>query len=306
MSRYFAQGNTTDVGLLEHITKTSASSVCKGIRYSEVVLRPQSEKWTEIMKLGETVPGSLIKLIKVCECFQLAHKQRLDLLAQCQKPFEKLSILELLSYSSLYAFKGFVEPNISLDGEVICITAKFNALTKIVEWKITNSDPASLKLTDRMIAESLKLHLSPILFPSSDSSIIAEILLFQFSELIQAQVELNEFLSRSVVPFCFDDKESYFLNGNQLDRTVLDNVENQAWELNGRKLNLLEGYWLNHGLHDIHKIPYKSNIFNALYKFSIDKLVHLSQSLGFIMYLYICLHCVLLKMLWKTSFNFYG
>lgn len=253
LSRYFAQGNTTNFDLLVHITKTSPSSVCRGLRHSEVVLRPQSDKWAEIKKLGETVPGSLSKLIKVCECFQLAHKQRLDLLAQCQKPFEKLSIFELLSYSSLYAFKGFVEPSISLDGDVICITAKFNALTKIVEWKISNSDPASFKLTDRVIAESLKLHLSPILFPSSDSPLIAKTLLFQFSELIQAQVELNEFLSRSVVPFCFDDEESYFLNGNQLDRTVLDNVVNQAWELNGRKLNLLEGYWLNRGLNDFIK-----------------------------------------------------
>jgi hypothetical protein len=253
LSRYFVQENTTNCDLLEHITKTSPSSVCKGIRHSEVVLRPQSEKWTEIKKLGETEPSSLTKLIKVCECFQLAHKQRLDLLSQCQKPFEKLSIFELLSYSSLYAFKGFVEPELSLDREVISITTKLNALTKIVEWKISYSDPASFKLTDRVIAESLKVHLSPIIFPSNDDSVIPETLLFQFSELIQAQVELNEFLSRSVVPFCFDDEESYFLNGNQLERTVLDNVVNQAWELNGRKLNLLDGYWFNRGLNEFIK-----------------------------------------------------
>jgi len=253
LARYFTQEKTTNFDLLEHITKTSSSSVCKGLRHSEVVLRPQSEKWTEIKKLGATVPGSLTKLIKVCESFQLAHKQRLDLLAQCQKPFEKLSIFELLSYSSLYAFKGFAEPNISLDGEVISTTAKFNALTKLVEWKISNSDPASFKLTDRVIGKSLKVHLSPIIFPSNEDSVIPETLLFQFSELIQAQVELNEFLSRSVVPFCFDDEESYFLNGNQLDRTVLDNVVNHAWEQNGRKLNLLDGYWFYRGLNDFIK-----------------------------------------------------
>ncbi|AAZ27646.1 hypothetical protein [Colwellia psychrerythraea] len=250
LSRYFAQGNTTNFDLLKYIAKNSPSSVGKGVRHSEVVLRPESDKWAEIKKLGETVPGSLTKLIKVCECFQLAHKQRLDLLAQCQKPFEKLSIFEVLSYSSLYAFQGFVEPELSLDREVISTTAKFIALTKIVEWKISTSEPVSFKLTEMKIAESLKVHLSPIIFPSNEDSVIPETLLFQFSELIQAQVELNEFLSRSVVPFCFDDEESYFLNGNQLERTILDNVVNQAWDLNGRKLNLLDGYWFYRGLNE--------------------------------------------------------
>jgi len=250
LSRYFAQGNTTNFNLLKHITKTSPSSVCTGIRRSEIVLRPQSDKWTEIKKLDETVSSSLTKLIKVCECFQLAHKQRLDLLAQSQKPFENLSVFELLSYSSLYAFKGFVEPELSLDREVISTTAKLNALTKIIEWKISHSDLGSFKLTDRVIAESLKIHLSPIIFPSNDDSIIPKTLLYQFSELIQAQVELNEFLSRSVVPFCFEDDKRYTLNGTQLDLTVLDDSSNKSWELNGRKLNLLDGYWFNCGLNE--------------------------------------------------------
>ena len=52
LSRYFAQGNTTNFYLLEHITKNSPSSVCKGIRQSEVVLRPQSYKFAEIKKFA--------------------------------------------------------------------------------------------------------------------------------------------------------------------------------------------------------------------------------------------------------------
>ncbi|MFT6901932.1 MAG: Holliday junction resolvase-like predicted endonuclease [Colwellia sp.] len=250
ISRYFTQNHTSNFTLMRHITKTSPEAVCKGIRQSEVVLRPQSDKWVEITELGKCLPDALIELIKVCESFQLAHKQRLTLLAECQKPFEELSIFEILTYSSLYAFKGFVEPNYSLDGEVISISAKFNALTKIVEWKLGRADTMSFKLTERRITESLKIHLSPIIFPSDEISVVSETLLYQFSELIQAQVELNEFLLRSVVPFCFDDDKSYSLNGTQLELTVLDDSGNRAWELNGIKINQLEGYWFNRGLNE--------------------------------------------------------
>jgi len=159
-----------------------------------------------------------------------------------------VTVFELLSYSSLYAFKGFVEPSYSLDGELLSTSVKFNAMTKTLEWKLSISEPSSFKLTDINIAKSLKVHLSPVVFPSSEDSSVPDSLLHQFSELVQAQVELNEFLSRSVVPFCFDDEKHYFLNGSRLECKTLDDAGDKAWKLNGRKLTLLDGYWLNRGI----------------------------------------------------------
>ena len=248
LSQYFTQSFTSNFRLIAHITKKSPSAVSKAIRRSEIILRPKSDKWLEIKRLGECFPSELTELIQVCEHFQIAHKQRIDLLAKYQEVFKKVTVFELLSYSSLYAFKGFVEPAHSLDGELLSTSAKFNAMTKILEWKLSISEPSSFKLTDINIAKSLKVHLSPVVFPSSEDSSVPNAFLHQFSELVRAQVELNEFLSRSVVPFCFKDEKQYFLYNSQLECKTLDNVVDKAWQLNGRKRTLLDGYWLSRGV----------------------------------------------------------
>jgi len=248
LSQYFSSNFTSNLRLIEHITNKSPVAVRKGIRRSEIVLRPKSDKWLEIKELEECFPEQLNELIRVCEHFQIAHNQRIDLLAKYQEAFKKITVFELLSYSSLYAFKGFVEPAYSLDSELISTSVKFNAMTKILEWKLSVAEPSSFKLTDITIAESLKVHLSPIVFPSNEDSSVPDALLHQFSELVQVQVELNEFLSRSVVPFCFDDENRYFINGSQLECKTLDDTSDRTWQKNGRKLRLLDGYWFNRGI----------------------------------------------------------
>lgn len=250
LAKYFNQDYTSNYNLLEHVTRTAPEAIVKGIRRSEIVLRPESDKWLEVKRLAECMPDELAELIEVCEQFQVEHKTLTDVLVEHQKPFKKLSIFELLSYSSLYSFRRFVEPTSGLDEELISIDDNFRALRKILEWKISISEQTSFRLTDRSIAESLKIHLSPIIFPSNIDSSVPDTLLAQFSELIKVQVELDGFLSRSVVPFCFDDEIRYSLNGKQLKLTVLDDTETNAWILNGRKLALLDGYWINRGLNE--------------------------------------------------------
>lgn len=249
LARYFQRNYTSNINLLEHIAKIAPSAISKSIRRSEVVLKPKSDKWIEVKKLALVIPNELTDLIEICEQFQYTHQQRLDLLSESLEPFKKLSIFELLSYSSLYSFRRFVEPTYGMDGEPISIDDNFRAVRKIIEWKINISESTSYKLTERSIADSLKIHLSPIIFPSDIDPIVPVTLLAQFSELIKAQVELDGFLSRCIVPFCFDDEIRYSLNDNkQLEVTVLDNSKKQAWKLNGRKLALLNGYWFNRGL----------------------------------------------------------
>ncbi|WP_412972123.1 hypothetical protein [Glaciecola sp. MF2-115] len=250
LSRYFRQSSTSNFVLIEHIAKSSSSSLCKSIRLSEIVLTPDSEKWLEIRKLADSVPGELTELVKICEAFQVAHQQRLDLLAKYQEPFKDLTIFELLSYSSLHAFKGFVEPFYSLDGEVLSANNKLNSLTNILEWKLSISEPSSFNITEMTIGKSLKAHLSPIVFPSNEDSRIPDTLLHQFTKLVQAQVEVDEFLSRSVVPFCFNDENNYFLNGARLASKSLNNSSSSSWTLNGKKIAFLDGYWFNRGIYE--------------------------------------------------------
>ena len=248
MARFFSQNDVSNIILLERITKKSPQAICKAIRRSEIVLKQKSDKWKEIKRLEQCVPGELTELIKVCEQFQVTYKQRTELLIEYQAPFISLSIFELLSYSSLYAFKGFVEATPALDGDLISTDEKFEALKKILEWKFSIEDEASFRLTDVIISKSLKIHLSPVIFPSEESAHLAETLLHNFEQLVQIQVEIDGFLSRCITPFCFNDQIHYSLIGNELELTVHDDARHKAWSFNGKKLDLLDGYWMMRGI----------------------------------------------------------
>lgn len=247
LAKYFSQENTSHFSLLEHITRLAPEAMRKAIRGSEIVLRPKSGKWIEVKQLAERIPDELADLIKICKQFQVSHKQRIDLLAEYQSPFQELSLFELLSYSSLYAFKHFVVQPIALDGEVITTSEQFQALKSILEWKLSITEKSSFHLTDRSIAESLKIHQTPIIFPSNEDSSTPDRYLHLFEKLMQTQVELDGFLSRSIVPFCFDEDTRYDLNGSQLVLTVIDEKGKETWDSNGKKLNRLDGYWLQRG-----------------------------------------------------------
>ncbi|WP_372880850.1 hypothetical protein [Psychromonas sp.] len=250
LAKYFTIDNCSNFSLLESLAHKAPNVVRKGLRCSELVLRPNSRKWIEAKQLAERVPNALHELINICKAFQRAHNDRLELVAKHHEPFKALTVFELLSYSSVYAFKYLFDNPDALDGSVISTDERFRALKKLVEWKLSIAEPNSFTLTDSVIGKSLKRHQSPLVFPSQDDSSIPEFYLYHFEKLMQAQVELDGFLSRSVTPFCFDDECEYYFDGDQLGMHNHSDVSHQVWLLNGKKQSLIDGYWLNRGLQE--------------------------------------------------------
>jgi hypothetical protein len=247
LARYFSIETVSNFNLLEIITYKAPEAMRKAIRSSEVVLRPSSNKWTEIKQLAVRVPTELSQLVAVCSAFQRSHQERLNLVTKYQKPLRGLTLFELLSYSSVYAFKYlFNEPD-AFDGSVISTSERFCALKEIVEWKLRHAEPDYFNLTEVKIGKSLKTHQSSLVFPSQEDSSIPESFLCHFEKLMQVQVELDGFLSRCVTPFCFDDECEYYLEGNRLEMRKETDTEQRAWELNGKKQNLIDGYWVIRG-----------------------------------------------------------
>lgn len=251
LARYFIQEQVSNFSLLEHITRLAPETMLKGIRRSEIVLRPNSNKWIEVKQLAERIPSALNALISVCEAFQRSHKERQTLVAKFQAPFKDLTVFELLSYSSVYAFKYLLIKPDALDGSDISTDDRFRALKKLVEWKLSIAKPDSFLLTEMGIAQSLKQHQSPLVFPSQEDSSIPEFFLYHFEKLMQAQVELNGFLSRSVTPFCFDDECEYYLNGDRLEMRKHSEHGDKIWQLNGKKQSLLDGFWFGRGVDEL-------------------------------------------------------
>ena len=247
LAHYLSIETVSNFDLLEIIIYKAPEAMRKAIRASEIVLRPSSNKWIEIKQLASRVPVELSELVAICSAFQCSHQERVDLVVKYQQPFKDLSVFELLSYSSVYAFKYlFNEPD-AFDGSVISTGERFYALKEIVEWKLRHAESDSFNLTEVKIGKSLKTHQSPLVFPSEEDSSIPDYYLRHFEKLMQVQVELDGFLSRCVTPFCFDDECEYYLVGDRLEIRKDTFTEQRAWELNGKKQNLIDGYWVMRG-----------------------------------------------------------
>ena len=195
LARYFSVETVSNFNLLEIITYKAPEAMRKAIRASEIVLRPSSNKWTEIKQLAEKVPSELSELVAVCRTFQRSHQERLNLVTKYQEPLKDLTVFELLSYSSVYAFKYLFNESDALDGSVISTSERFCALKEIVEWKLRHAGPDYFNLTEVKIGKSLNTHQSPLVFPSQEDSSIPDSYLRHFEKLMQVQVELNDLVN---------------------------------------------------------------------------------------------------------------
>ena len=101
------------------------------------------------------------------------------------------------------------------------------------------------------MGRSLKRYLSPFLFPERAPPKDLLDRTHAFARLLFAQIELNEFLSRSVNAHCFDDSVRLVpIDDFRLDLVETDPAAKTKWRRDGRKLELMPGYWLHRAFHD--------------------------------------------------------
>jgi hypothetical protein len=245
LARYFAQDIAKNFNLMTKIFAESPETIRTAIRRSQLVLKKEHAKWKEIKTLANQNPHELVELIATCEVFQSAHKDRLNLVKKYSEPLKPLTLFEFMSFSAAYSFKHLKEQAISFDGGVINADSQLRALTELVQWKLRHVSNESFALNDIKISQSLKKYHTPLIFPYDEDSSRAEAFLQIFSQLVQAQVELDEFISQSVHPFCFDDSLLFSVNNGCLILKYLNSGLDDTWERNGNRQKMLKGYWFN-------------------------------------------------------------
>ncbi|MFA0356908.1 NERD domain-containing protein [Vibrio breoganii] len=250
LARYFAQDIAKNFNLMTKIFAESPVTIRTAIRRSQLVLKKEHAKWNEIRTLANQNPHELVELIATCEAFQSAHKDRLNLVEEYSEPLKPLTLFEFMSFSAAYSFKHLKEQAISFDGGGISADSQLRALTELMQWKLRHVSNESFSLNDIKISQSLKKYHAPLIFPSNEDSSRAEAFLHIFSQLVQAQVELDEFLSQSVHPFCFDDSLLFSVKNECLTLTHLDSDLDDTWERNGNRQKMLRGYWFNLAVND--------------------------------------------------------
>lgn len=247
LTRYFSAEKTSHFNLIEHIAYKVPESIIKAIKRSEIVLTPSSSKWIEIKQLSERMPVLLGDVVTLCKAFQKAHQERKQAVSTYQAALVDLSAFELLSYAGLYSFKYHRNKQVALDGSEISVSEQFRAVRAILEWKLRTSTTDSFRLSDNKIGQSLQAHLSPMVFAEQMNSSLPELYFDHFEKLVQAQVELDGFLDRSITPFCFDESCEYYLSNGDILMRKIDEKGDKAWLINGNKQILTDGYWFNRG-----------------------------------------------------------
>lgn len=246
LARYVAQGRVAAPGLLARVAAIAPEQARRAIRLSGLVLNPGSPRRAEVARLAQVAPLEFGDLLRTLEVFSIAHRERKQLVEQLRQPFTDLSPLEFLAYASLYAFKRLVP-----DADATTSQAAWKAIAVLLAWKLELAGEDAFRLTDEAVAEWLAVHVVPFLFPTPAGPPPRFDLLRSFEKLMDAQVELQEFVDRSVDPFCYDHAIDFVPKGHRLKIVVTDASARRRtmdrWRSENQKLERLHRYWLVRG-----------------------------------------------------------
>jgi Holliday junction resolvase-like predicted endonuclease len=252
LARYLGQEAVANPLLLERIAAASPCLVRRAVRYSDLVLQQHSPRRTELDRIAISNPD-IAELCRILDIFDSAYLERKEAVDICKKMLVDLSPFEILIYASLYAFErlnpaDFTTPWIPVEERNVT-ESQWRAINDVLIWKLKTTTQISLRLKEKNLLRSLKMHLSPHLFPSRDGPPPRHDLRAAFKTLLDAQIELNSFISQSADAFSFDDGIEFVRTGERaLEIVEKDTSFRAAWERDGRKLEQLHGYWLYRAL----------------------------------------------------------
>ncbi|WP_413890902.1 hypothetical protein [Candidatus Skiveiella danica] len=252
LARYLGQEPVAAEGLVTRVAREAPDALTRAVRYSALVLKSHSLRRAELDQAASE-SEAVAELCRVLDLFALAHRERVAAVEAQKARLAELSVFDLLIYASLYAFEVLIPRDFKAKSPIppagADLQLAWDALSDLLAWKLAGADIVTLKLTDDSIGRSVARHLRPILFESGIASSSQAVRnLRAFHTLMDAQIELNEFISRSAEAFCYDDGVRFERRGDRLEIVEVDPAARVAWQNDGRKLERLHGYWFHRAL----------------------------------------------------------
>lgn len=251
LSRYFAQERFANVDLLARIATEAPQVVCNAARYSGLVLGQTSPRRTDLDQIAGR-HHEITELCRVLDIFDAAHRERLAAVELWRSALETLTPFDLLIQASLHAFEHILPnsllPSTRSEGTSSTEEIFWHAINDILLWKLATAPEGSLKLNEMEIGRSLSEHFAPILSSPAITGSIAREVRDAFRTLLEAQIELNEFVSRSADAFSYDDGIRFVRKEMVLEIEETDPARRAAWQRDGRKLTRLHEYWFYRAL----------------------------------------------------------
>lgn len=252
LARYLSQEQLAVEGLINAVAQVAPDALIRAVRYSGLILNQESPRRAELTLAGESCPA-VRELCRVLDIFDQAHRLRVKALQAEKDRLTHLSAFDLLIYASLYAFECLVGNDIAAMKAGQATESRtelaWHAINDLLAWKLETADESSLRLNDASIGLSLARHLRPILFDEGRSGASEAVQAFHaFHALLDAQIELNEFISQSADAFCYDESIRFVRHEDRLEIVEIDPAARTAWQNDGRKLRRLHDYWFHRAI----------------------------------------------------------
>ncbi|MCI5188532.1 MAG: NERD domain-containing protein [Candidatus Electrothrix sp. AS4_5] len=242
----------SDIPSLERIIQLSPELLKRAVRYSQVFLRPKSPQWLHIIKLSANSSADVKNFLKVCDCLRENLIKYDKILEKLKAQLADLTIFEFLLYGSLFTFQNLASKNsekvVSDEENYRKFQHVFENLNTLLQWKLTTRPENDFRLNERFLSTSLKNHLIPLVLPTDRSPSFCLRNLDKFNLLMEAMDNRSNYWNQIIMQFCFDDDCIYKLDGDHLTLYPPDISSESEWEKNGRKLDVLQKYWLNRSL----------------------------------------------------------
>ena len=239
LSRVLHFDNAVSVDLLLRIASHNPDTLRWAIRYSKLFEHKESPLW---LALRAALAGDEWQVFfGVCDRLLDQLKPFDELITSAEKQLEHLSLLELFSYLSVLAYQAFTE-----EGSDDPSGQQWKVYNRIILNKLRDCPEEDFRLSESRLGQSLKRHLSPIIFPESIYSdlVACRQNLESLAVLIGATQERIDY-EGSIDWFCFNPECRYQLKPGE---SVIYNQSEtgiERWQRTGRKNDLLWHYWMN-------------------------------------------------------------
>ncbi|MDX2355077.1 NERD domain-containing protein [Stutzerimonas xanthomarina] len=239
LSRVLHFDNAVRADLLLHIASHNPETLRLAIRYSKLFERTESPLW---LALRAALGGDEWHVFfGVCDRLLDQLKPFDEVIARSDKQLEHLSLLELFSYLSVLAYQALSE-----DGSDDRSGQQWQVYNRIILRKLEVCPEEDFRLTESRLGQSLKRHLSPIIFPESSATdaVRCRENLEWLAVLIAATQERIDYES-SIDWFCFNSECRYQLKPGESVIYNQPKAGTERWQRTGRKSDLLWHYWMN-------------------------------------------------------------
>jgi hypothetical protein len=195
---------------------TVAPDACKrAIRYSRVFLAPESGRWRALQGLiGQQVRGYKT-FVKECRELWRRYEQRRHEADAAYDQLSDLSILDLLVYASISAFKtelpplfDLKPPNALIPHPIFRYTMFTEAVSRLLARRLAHCGKDELDISEERIRDCFRKRMYPLLLARHYDGGESAAALKRFEGFIDAQIRLDHCRHTEIGNFCFDGNVS--------------------------------------------------------------------------------------------------